>query len=73
MRLTIFDIEGREYYEACVIEDGNGYLLLDFFTTKNEAIKAVKMCKKNYKGEKELDCFVRLHDKDGFGIEDHNL
>lgn len=73
MRLDLFDTEGREHYESCVIEDGNKYLLLDFFTTKSEAIKAVKTCKKNYKGEKELDCFVRLHDEYGFGIEDYDL
>ena len=73
MRLSTFDIEEREYYEACVIEDGNKYLLLDFFTTKNEAIKAVKTFKRKYKGEKEIDCFVRLHDENGFGIEDYNL
>lgn len=53
MRLSAFDIEGREHYESCVIEGGNKYLLLDFFTTKNEAIKAVKKCKRKYKGEKK--------------------
>ena len=73
MRSDLFDTIGIKYYEACVVEDGNKYLLLDFFTTKDEAIKAVKTCKKNYKGEKDLDCFVRLHDKNGFGINDINL
>ena len=73
MKLDLFDTIGIKYYEACVVDNGQKFLLEDFFTTKKEAIDAVKECKKKYKGEKELDCFVRLHDKNGFGINDINL
>lgn len=73
MRLGIFDTYGREYYEAAVYEVDKACLLLDFYTTKAEAVKAVKDFKKSYKGNNELDCFVRLHDEYGFAIEDYNL
>ena len=73
MRLSFFELDGKPHYEACVWENGNKCLLLDFYTTKSEAIKAVKTCKKSYKGDNALDCFIRLHDEDGFGIEDYDL
>lgn len=73
MRLDLFDTYGREYYEACVFEEDRDCLLLDFYTTRTEAIKAVKDFKKSYKGKYELDCFVRRHDKYGFAIEDYEV
>lgn len=73
MRLNFFDLDGRFYFEACVWENGNNIILCEFYTTKAEAIKAVKTCKKSYKGNNELDCFVRLHDEYGFVIKDYNL
>ena len=73
MKLSFYELEGKKYYESCVWEQGNNCILLEFYTTKAEAIKSVKTCKKNYKGNNELDCFVRLHDENGFGIEDYNL
>lgn len=73
MRLSVFDIDGQEHYEACVYEGGNTCLLCEYYTTKSEAIKAVKNCKKSYKGNYDLDCFVRLHDVNGMGIADYDL
>lgn len=73
MKLSFFDIDGREYYEACVYENGNTCLLDEFYTTKTEAMKAVRTCKKSYKGNFDLDCFVRLFDEDGMGVEDYDL
>ena len=73
MRLQFFELNGKQYYEANVWEENEGWLLCDCYSTKNEAIKAVKTYKKNYKGNKKLDCFVRLHDKNGIGIVDYNI
>lgn len=73
MRLRFYELDGKPHYEACVWVNGNKCLLSEFYTTKAEAIKAVKICKKSYKGNNELDCFVRLYDEDGFGIKDYNL
>lgn len=58
----------KPYYEANVwIKNGTGDpLLLESFTTKREAVSCVKAFKKSYKGEAELDCFVKHFDKDGF-------
>lgn len=73
MRLDVFDLDGRQYCEANVWEENGNCLYLDFYTTKSEAIKEVKAYKKSYKGTKELDCFVRLHDENGFGIADYDV
>lgn len=73
MRLSFIDIDGRKHYEACVYEGGNNILLCEFYSTKAEAIKAVKNCKKGYQGNNKLDCFVRFHDEEGFGIKDFDL
>lgn len=73
MRLPLFEIDGKQHYEANVWEINGDCLYLDFYSTKNEAIKAVKAYKKSYKGNKELDCFVRLHDENGIGIEDYDI
>lgn len=73
MRLNLFNLDGQQYYEANVWEENGDCLMLDFYSTKNEAIKSVKSYKKSYKGNKELDCFVRLHDENGVGIADYNI
>ena len=73
MKLKCYELDNRRFYGAYVWELDNKCILQDFYTTKAEAIKAVKTCKKNYKGNKELDCYVRLYDENEFEIEDYNL
>lgn len=73
MKLSFFEIGGTAYYEACIWENGNNMILCEFYTTKAEATKAVKTCKKSYKGDKEIDCFVRKYDENGAAIADYNL
>lgn len=73
MKLDLFDTDGREYYEACVFEEGENCLLLGFYDNRAEAIKAIKDFKKSYRGKRELDCFVRRHDEYGFAIEDYDV
>lgn len=73
MRLSIFETDGKKHYSANVWEINGKHLLFQFYTTKKEAIKAVKAYKKSYKGNKELDCYVRLYDKYGFSIEAYDI
>lgn len=66
--------ETTAVYEACVWEDGNINLMEgEYYTTKAEAVNAVKTCKKNYKGNGELDCFVRYHDYWNDVVEDYEI
>lgn len=65
--------ETTEVYEAVVWEDGNVLLLDEYYTTKTEAVKAVKAVKKSYKGNGELDCLVRYHDYYNWFTQDFNL
>lgn len=73
MKLSFFETDGREHFEACVWENGNNIILCEFYTTKAEATKAVKTCKRSYKGDNELDCFIRLYDENGIAIADYDL
>ena len=73
MKLDLFDTYGKEYYETVVYEVDRICLLLNFYTTKAEAVKAVKDFKKSYKGKYQLDCFVRRHDEYGFAIADYDV
>ena len=73
MKLSFFEIGGAAYYEACIWENGNNNILCEFYTTKAEATKAVKTCKKSYKGDKKIDCFARKNDGNGAAIADYNL
>ena len=66
-----FDV--KEAYEALVWENGNTLLLDEDYTTKAEAFKAVKACKKSYKGNGKLDCYVRYFDYQNDNIQDFNL
>lgn len=43
MKLDLFDTDGREYYEACVFEEGENCLLLGFYDNRTEGIKAKKI------------------------------
>ena len=70
MRLSKFETDGKKHYSANVWEINGKQLLFELYTTRKEATKAVKAYKKSYK---ELDCYVELFDKYGFGIEDYNL
>lgn len=77
MKLNYFEIDEQSYYEA-VIRDktGNVQLLAEYYTTKNEAKRAVRNFVKNYKGTKVIipeNCFVRQFDEDGFAIEDYEV
>ena len=73
MKLSFFEINGIFYYVACIWENGNNIILSEFYTTKAEATKAIKTCKKSYKGDNELDCYIRLYDANGIAIADYNL
>ena len=73
MRLSIFETDGKKHYSANVWEINGKPLLIQFYTTKKEAIKAVKACKKSYEGNKEIDCYVRLYDEYGFSIEAYDI
>lgn len=73
MKLDLFDIDGREYYEACVFEEGEDCLLYGCYDNRTEAIKVIKDFKKSYRGRRELDCFVGRHDERGFAIEDYDV
>lgn len=68
-------IEGKPYYRACVwIKNGtDDALFMDYFTTKREAISAIKRFKKNYTGQDELDCYARLLDEDGNAVCDFDV
>ncbi len=67
MKLNFFNREGRPYYEANVwIYNGKGDpLLLEYFTTKREAVACIKLFTKTYKGEERLDCYVNRFDEEG--------
>ena len=73
MKLDYYDIDGVTMYESVVWEDGNTLLLDECYTTKAEAFKAVKTFKKRYKGNGELDCYVRLFDFYNGTVQDFNL
>lgn len=72
MKLNWFD-EVKTMYEAVVWEDDNNLLLDEGYTTKSEAVKAVKAFKKNYNGKGKLDCYVRFFDFENDWVQDFNL
>lgn len=72
MKLNWYE-EVTEAYEAVVWEQGNTCLVDEYYTTKVEAVKAVKTFKANYTGSEELDCFVRYFDYQDGTVEDYNL
>lgn len=67
------EIEKIKVYEALAWENGNKLLLLEHYTTKAEAVKAVKAVKKSYKGSGKLDCYVRYFDHKNGTTQDFNL
>lgn len=80
MKLNLLDTIGKQYYNAVIckynnyIDDcGKNYdiLLNEYFTTKKEAIKAIKETLKNYK-KSDLDCFIVKMDKKGCYITRYN-
>lgn len=77
MKLNYFEIDEQSYYEAVIWDKtGNTQLLSEYYTTKNEAKKAVRNFVKNYKGTKVIipeNCFVRLFDEQGCAIEDYEV
>ena len=72
MKLNWFD-EVKTMYEAVVWEDDNNLLLDEGYTTKSEAVKAVKAFKKNYNGKGKLECYVRFFDFENDWVQDYNL
>lgn len=66
MKYDMFSGEYKPHYEANVwIYNSKGDpLLLEYFTTKREAIKCIKDFLKSYKGGERLDCFVNHFDED---------
>ena len=77
MKLNYFEIDEQSYYEAVIWDKtGNVQLLAEYYTTKNEAKRAVRNFVKNYNGPKGIipeNCFVRQFDEDGFAIEDYEV
>lgn len=73
MRLSIFQIPHKTTFYNANVRDGSEILLDEYFTAKREAIKEVQNFRKKYKGEKRIDCFVRVFDADGFAIEDIDI
>lgn len=76
MKLSYFNISdacSRNYYQAVVYEVGRDIVLDEYYTTKNEAMKAVIRYKKAYKGNYTLDCFVRQFDTDGCAIKTYTI
>lgn len=77
MKLNYFELDEQSYYEAVIWDKtGNTQLLSEYYTTKNEAKKAVRNFIKNYKGTKVIipeNCFVRLFDEQGCAIEDYEV
>lgn len=73
MRLSLFEADRRKHYEAIVWEVHGYCLYFEFYSTKNEAIKAVKAYKKSYKGNKKLDCYVKLVNKNWLSIKDYDI
>lgn len=72
MKINWFD-EVKTMYEAVVWEDDNNLLLDEDYTTKSEAVKAVKAFKKNYNGKGKLECYVRFFDFENDWVQDYNL
>lgn len=72
MKLNWFD-EVKTMYEAVVWKDDNNLLLDEGYTTKSEAVKAVKAFKKNYNGKGKLECYVRFFDFENDWVQDFNL
>lgn len=77
MKLNYFEMDEQSYYEAIIWDKtGNVQLLAEYYTTKNEAKRAVRNFVKNYKGTKVIipeNCFVRLFDEQGCAIEDYEV
>lgn len=72
MKINWLD-EVKTAYEAVVWEDDNNLLLDEGYTTKSEAVKAVKAFKKNYNGKGKLECYVRFFDFENDWVQDYNL
>lgn len=56
---------GKPFFQANVwVKNGIGdALMLEEFTTKKEAVMCIKKFKKYYKGNDELECFVKHFDE----------
>lgn len=52
---------------------GNKLLLLEHYTTKAEAVKAVKAVKKSYKGNGEPNYYVRFFDHKNGIVKDYEI
>jgi hypothetical protein len=58
---------GKPSYQANVwIKNGCDPILLAEFTTKKEAVDCIKKFRKQYKGNDELNCYVRYFDENGY-------
>ena len=77
MKLNYFEIDGQSCYQATIWDKtGNTLLLDDYYTTKNEAKRAVRNFVKNYTGTKVIvpeNCYVRQFDENGCAIEDYEV
>ncbi len=74
MKLKWYDVEDEmKVYEALLWENDNTLLLDEYYTTKSEAVRAVRAAKKSYKGNGKLDCYVRYFDYQNDTVTDFNL
>lgn len=75
MKIKWYDVEVEKIkvYECLVWENGNKLLLIEHYTTKSEAVKAVKTVKKSYKGNGKLDCYVRYFDHKNDVVKDYEI
>ena len=66
---------GKPFYQANVWEynGGGDPLLLEEFTTRTEAVNCIKKFKKQYKGEKRLDCYVSHFDENEYSDYSFNV
>lgn len=77
MKIEWYETDGQSCYQAVIWDrTGSVQLLDDYYTTKNEAKRAVRNFVKNYTGTKVIvpeNCFVRQFDEDGCAIEDYEV
>lgn len=72
-KLAINEAYEAIVWETSIINYKNTLLLSEYYSTKAEAIKAVKTFKANYQGDGKLECFVRYRDYQNGTKQDFNL
>lgn len=65
MRLSRMAMEvcpPAKYYQALIYEKNLFFVVNALFTTESEAMSEIMTFKKNYKGDRKLDCFIKVFD-----------